>query len=187
MTYGNACSAHMQGVSVAADGECDTTPPADGCGGDTGVTCDAKRFCDYTLAENCGRRGDTGTCTARPDACDTVEQPVCGCDGKTYSNECFANMAGVAIAATGGCDLGTGATCGGLRGSQCPSGQYCNFPIETQCGSGDQTGTCELSGGIVCSDVVMEVCGCDGKTYPNACYAARAQTSVASEGPCVTK
>jgi hypothetical protein len=186
MTYSNACDAHMHGVSVAADGEC-APVTGDTCGGDTGVTCDAKSFCDYTVTANCGRRGDTGTCTAIPEACDTLEQPVCGCDAMTYSNECFANMAGVSIVGMGSCSLGSGDTCGGITGEQCPSGEYCFFPMETQCGSGDQTGTCQLSGGILCNDVVNEVCGCDGKTYPNSCYAERAGTSVASNGACPTQ
>jgi hypothetical protein len=103
----------------------------------------------------------------------------------TYSNECDADMAGVSVASTGEC-LG-GDTCGGLAAATCPSGQFCNFPIAAQCGAGDQTGTCTLSGGLFCSDLVMEVCGCDGTTYTNACYAVRAQVSVASNGACAAQ
>jgi len=185
MKYGNACDANMMGVSVAADGAC---VPVTGntCGGDTGVTCDAGAFCKYAQA-NCGLRGDTGTCTAIPDACDAVAQPVCACDGNTYQSECLANMAGQSVVAAGNCDLGSGYACGGLTGEQCPSGEFCYYKPEMQCGAGDQTGLCRLVGGILCSDVVMQVCGCDGKTYQNDCYALVAKTSVTSQGACPTQ
>jgi hypothetical protein len=35
--------------------------------------------------------------------CPLVYQPVCGKDGKTYSNSCFANAAGTEIAHKGEC------------------------------------------------------------------------------------
>jgi len=39
----------------------------------------------------------------KPAACITLWDPVCGENGKTYSNTCFANLAGVAIAYKGKC------------------------------------------------------------------------------------
>jgi hypothetical protein len=40
---------------------------------------------------------------AIPQACDTVYDPVCGCDNATYGNACEANMAGISVYAEGAC------------------------------------------------------------------------------------
>ncbi|MCU0400462.1 MAG: Kazal-type serine protease inhibitor family protein [Algoriphagus sp.] len=41
---------------------------------------------------------------SRPTTCPTVFQPVCGCDAKTYANECLARAAGNKYFAPGACN-----------------------------------------------------------------------------------
>ncbi|HTV21973.1 MAG TPA: Kazal-type serine protease inhibitor domain-containing protein, partial [Polyangiaceae bacterium] len=75
------------------------------------------------------------------------------------------------------------ATCGGITGQGCEDGEYCSFPPETQCGSGDQTGFCEAQPEF-CTREFNPVCGCDGTTYANPCEAAAAGISVSASGEC---
>jgi hypothetical protein len=45
-----------------------------------------------------------GTCTPTPQACIEIYGPVCGCNNKSYDNECFATAARTSVAAKGLCD-----------------------------------------------------------------------------------
>jgi Kazal-type serine protease inhibitor domain len=71
------------------------------------------------------------------------------------------------------------AVCGGLLGRTCPTDEFCDFPDETHCGSGDQTGEC-IRKPQVCNDIYAPVVGCDGRTYSNACSANAAGTDVST-------
>ena len=72
------------------------------CGGFSGAVCGPREYCDYP-ENDCGIADATGTCTIRPDLCQPVISPVCGCDGRDYQNECEAYKAGTDIASIGAC------------------------------------------------------------------------------------
>ncbi len=61
--------------------------------------CDANQFCQKSSGDCDGK----GLCTIRPDACIDIYSPVCGCDGSTYANSCYAATAGVNINYEGEC------------------------------------------------------------------------------------
>ncbi len=89
-----------------------------------------------------------------------------------------------------GCSAGCfleGEICGGIAGRRCPSGEFCEF-VPQACLIPDILGVCqEIPDPCICPDVFDPVCGCDGRTYGNACEARCAAVSVAHGGPCVNE
>jgi hypothetical protein len=135
-TYGNACAAALEGVSVASEGECHGGGGSgQTCGGIASLECSsAGEFCNYE--ESAGGQGCDGTisdaagvCQTTPEVCPAIYAPVCGCDRRTYSSDCNAHGAGQSVLHEGACTeidceaIGGHAVDGTGPGPMCPAGE----------------------------------------------------------------
>jgi hypothetical protein len=140
----------------------DCEPAGRFCGGIAGFLCPEGQFCDYAADAGCGFADAGGVCRAKPEACIALYDPVCGCNGETYSNACMANNAGASVRHTGVCpsdrEVVTG-MCIKNSNDSCSTDADC---VTGGCGgelcynpaSGGGISTCE------CTSPVGPSCGC---------------------------
>ena len=124
-----------------------------------------------------GQCGDAtiGWCAPVSEFCTMQYDPVCGCDGETYSNECVMMGAAVSMAHDGEC----AAAC--TSSEDCQVGETCDLAA---CGDG-ASGTC-VKTPMYCTRQYAPVCGCDGEPYSNDCHRLKAGVGLAHEGECAS-
>ncbi|MBI5481845.1 MAG: hypothetical protein HY906_23515 [Deltaproteobacteria bacterium] len=100
-----------------ADGGLDDATPTDGPPPDGILWCRSWVAFDCPLPQDCDTRscspGAMGQCVLHVVTCPDTVEPVCGCNGTTYANNCFRLHDRMALKQAGACDSlpGDGGTC----------------------------------------------------------------------------
>jgi Pacifastin inhibitor (LCMII)/Kazal-type serine protease inhibitor domain len=152
--------------------------PEGPCSADSG-TVPAGDGCNTCICTDEG----TWACTdiaCPPKACTPGETKSDGCNSCSCSAE--GKWACTLIACI---DAGppSNARCGARAGATCKPYEYCAYEAGESCGAADRESVCKLRP-TECDLKLSPVCGCDQKTYDNACLAASAGTGVLQNGAC---
>jgi len=163
-------------------GECRPLPSLDDCGPGSPVCgCDGVTYGSRCHAGRAGVQISAGE-----GACGTVDPDggprPCGRDSDCDSGGTCCDLTGLCVPpdcpdCCASAPTGTLYPCRSDR--HCANGMYCDGPLGT-CG---ELGGCRNAGGS-CGGELEPVCGCDGVTYTNPCFAKRAMARLESEGAC---
>lgn len=102
-----------------------------------------------------------------------VDDPTDSCDPAAGGADCI----GICVEAP------RPQACGSRGLPPCGGDTFCDFPVGADCGRADVPGVCAPKPSA-CNRLYAPVCGCDGRTYGNACNAAARGVSVDYEGAC---
>jgi hypothetical protein len=165
------------GATSPADDGCNTCTCEDGSWSCTVSTCpppDPGGECDEPGAtmpagdgcNSCFCEGGTWSCTEKDcaAACEEGSFKLAG----DHCNTCSCE-AGVWVCTDLSCST---ASCGGISSGHCDEDEYCAYNATTfDCRAADASAICRERP-TECTEEDAPVCGCDGKTYANACTAA---------------
>jgi hypothetical protein len=99
----NARATALFGLAILfALTSCDMSAEPKQCAGIAGFACGDDQWCDLRPGL-CATPDADGVCIKLPEVCGMIYQPVCGCDGKTYGNDCQRQMAKVSKRQDGPC------------------------------------------------------------------------------------
>ena len=79
--------------------------PDEACG--TGIACNPPLLCQNPPGQ-CNATDAKGTCEKVPAFCQKIYRQVCGCNGKTYANDCERQRARAQLDHTGACKKTSG-------------------------------------------------------------------------------
>jgi len=93
------------------------------------MACPSGQICDLDTPNRCAAGFEPGHCIVPPSGCTTIFDPVCGCNGTTYSNDCERARARVQLDHTGSCAADAGADAAVGCAACNPATAYCQITI----------------------------------------------------------